>query len=365
MALTHEDQNVGRILESMLNVFLSKSPNKSQPGNKKLSKEEKRMKKFFKRCIRSVKKNGLMLQCIAEEYRTPGLCNKAIKQNGNALEFVPAKHRTPALCMQAIKKNPEAIKFVPEELKSICQTQLDLQRYVSKDHWKWLRTPFNKIRTFLNPPFERKSSALINCLNILQGINTEGKTKQQLKNELLENFKILPDNAKNFDFCKKVIDYNSLAIPFMPPTFYTQDMCREVVTKNYQSLKNLPESQKTPEICLIAYLKNSKALEYIPFHLKREIVEQALSFNKSLSNINSQQTLESFLNQWGKLADYILPADFIKTQMEKLIPPDGPVFDSPQAQTNKEQNIRNNLENHLSKELLTPQSPGVAITSKL
>ena len=76
MALTHEDQNVGRILESMLNVFLSKSPNKSQPGNKKLSKEEKRMKKFFKRCIRSVKKNGLMLQCIAEEYRNLETANR-------------------------------------------------------------------------------------------------------------------------------------------------------------------------------------------------------------------------------------------------------------------------------------------------
>lgn len=363
MSLVNEDQNVRRILESLLNIFLSKSP-LPKSGKKKLSKDEKRMKKFFKRCIRTVGKNGLMLQCIAEEYRTPGLCYKAVKQNGNALEFVPEQFKTPALCIKAIKKNPDSIKYVPENIRSICQTQLDIQRYVGKDRWKWLGTPLNRIRSFLKPSPDKNSKELINCLNILQGIEAEGKTKQQLKNELLENFKTLSDKEKNYDFCKKVIDYNVQTLPFVPPAFLTQEICRDSIIKNYQSLKFLPESQKTSELCLIAYLKNSKALDYIPLHLKKEVVEQALAFNKSLTNIKSQHDLESFLKQYGKIADYILPSDFIKKQMENLISPDGPDFDTPIDHSASEQTIRTNLENHLNTELPRNSIPSIVMKQK-
>ena len=366
--MINDDPNVSRVLDALLNLFLSnnkgytKTSDSTNPA--KLTKDEKRVKRFFKDTAKSVQRNGLLLQYVATEYKIPELCALAVKQNGNALQFVPENLRTPALCLKAIKKKPEAIHYVPENLKTVCQTQLELQRYTKKNRFSWFKKPFQIFKNQFLSSTNTKSDILIRVLNILENIDTGEKSKQELKDELLEYFKELPDGMKNYDLCKKVADYNIKALPYIPQSFKVEEICKKAVSKSYQALEYIPEISKDIETCLIAYLKSSKALDFIPVHSKKEVVEKSLLYKKALGNIKTKADLEAFIHQWGKITEYVQPHDFVSSQIRKIISVEKSSVQKTEIPPETKKTIQENLNGYLGNLPEITQQSALSITPR-
>lgn len=62
--------------------------------------------------------NGMALQYIHENAKTPKLCLEAIRQNGLALQFVPEAMKTYDMCQVAVCKNGMALQYVPYYLRT-------------------------------------------------------------------------------------------------------------------------------------------------------------------------------------------------------------------------------------------------------
>ena len=62
----------------------------------------------------AVKRNGLMLEFIKEEYQTAAICEAAVEQNGEALRFIRCLSlKTPQVCLAAVKQNWKVLGHVP------------------------------------------------------------------------------------------------------------------------------------------------------------------------------------------------------------------------------------------------------------
>lgn len=313
----NNEHTVRNVLESLQAIFSEKNKDfiQSLPSVAKIDDKEIR-RAFFKNTIKAVKKNGLLLQCFDEEYRNPGLSFLAVKKNGNALEFVPEKHKSLGICLKATQQNPEAIKFVPEKFKSLCQTQIDLKKQKNQFPIGILRKIFSTAQTFFRPELDRNSQLLVKIFHILD--HPDNTNKQNQEKELTEYFRRLPNEMKNYDLCRRTIEYSPRLFPYIPQNFQIGELCKSIVSQNYQALNDIPEIEKDITTCLIAYLNNEKALSLVPSHLKKEVIEKALAFHEAQSNIQKQSDLDIFLHQYGKIIDYVLPEDFIKTEMLKI-----------------------------------------------
>ena len=47
-----------------------------------------------------VNEDGMKLQYVPENFKTPELCLAAVKEDGKALQYVPEKFMTEALCLE-------------------------------------------------------------------------------------------------------------------------------------------------------------------------------------------------------------------------------------------------------------------------
>ena len=52
-----------------------------------------------------------------QEPLSPEFCLAAVREDGLMLEYVPDELKTPAICRTAVRGNREAFKFVPKEIQ--------------------------------------------------------------------------------------------------------------------------------------------------------------------------------------------------------------------------------------------------------
>jgi len=69
-------------------------------------------------CFEAVKQNGLALQYVAREFRTPEVCQIAVEQNEMALKY--SSHQTNDMCTKAVKKNGITLQWVKVQTLNMC-----------------------------------------------------------------------------------------------------------------------------------------------------------------------------------------------------------------------------------------------------
>lgn len=67
--------------------------------------------------LKTIKRNGLNLRFVPEEFKSYEMCLAAVEQNGLALEFV--EEQTEELCLAAVEENGLALKFVKHQTYDI------------------------------------------------------------------------------------------------------------------------------------------------------------------------------------------------------------------------------------------------------
>ena len=103
--------------KAMYTKYLSTHSVSNNINSKKLSREEKRIRKFLKQIVRAVNKNGSMLSFISPELRVQELCDLALKKDALSLQYFPEESKIPASCLKACSKKPEALQYVPATQK--------------------------------------------------------------------------------------------------------------------------------------------------------------------------------------------------------------------------------------------------------
>lgn len=69
-------------------------------------------------CTEAVKQNGLALQYVTHEFRTPQVCQIAVEQNEMALKYAP--YQDNETCIKAVKKNGIVLQWVKEQSLNMC-----------------------------------------------------------------------------------------------------------------------------------------------------------------------------------------------------------------------------------------------------
>jgi hypothetical protein len=72
--------------------------------------------------LTAVRKNGMSLRHIPEQFKTSELCLLAVQQDGRSLEFVPSSLQTEDICLNAVRENADSVEFICPELltEEIC-----------------------------------------------------------------------------------------------------------------------------------------------------------------------------------------------------------------------------------------------------
>ena len=90
--------------------------NNKYKTNKFILEEAKDIYSDSDLCLKVVKHNGIVLNCVKEQ--TYEICLEAVKQNGLALQYV--KEQTREICLEAVKQNGLALQYVKEQTREIC-----------------------------------------------------------------------------------------------------------------------------------------------------------------------------------------------------------------------------------------------------
>jgi IMP cyclohydrolase len=67
-----------------------------------------------------IKNNGLALQYIKDEMRTPCIMLEAVKNNGLALRYIKDEMKSHCIMLEAVKNNGRALQYIKDEMKSHC-----------------------------------------------------------------------------------------------------------------------------------------------------------------------------------------------------------------------------------------------------
>ena len=342
---------VRKALEALLQTYYSKFGN-LPTTSKKLTREERGIRKFFTRLTQGVKKEPQLLGTIALEYRVPVLCDLAIQRSGLAIADTPPEYQTVERFFKAAKKNADAIRYAPEDIRPLLETKLAVDKMIGKSNFGRIRNWFQNIHDYFTPQPDPIEQRMVRCLNILNGIGCEGYSRQQLENELKENFSRLPDNLKMTDFCKKVIQYNPSCATFIPDSESTSEIMQTLIKHCPSALDNIPLTKRSSELCLLAYLRDKQTLGFTPPALKVEVVENAKKFEKEKDAVQNQQDLEKLISHWGGAVS----DDFIQQQISRFASAVQQSETITTATTAKDK-IQNNIAAHLQTNM--PQSHSI------
>jgi hypothetical protein len=173
---------------------------------------------YAKLCEIAVSKDGMAVEYVPRELRTPELYKIAVSKNGGALKYVPEELRTPTLCKIAVSNEGWALGAVPEEL----------------------RTP-----TLCKIAVSQNGSAL-----------------KYVPEELPEYTKL----------CKIAVSQNGMALEIVPEELRTPTLCKIAVSQDGWALELVPEElPQYAKLCKIAVSQDVDALELVPPKLKDKV----------------------------------------------------------------------------------------------
>lgn len=167
---------------------------KETGDNKQATNENVKTKDFFRNCLDSISKNGMLLQCLSDKYRIPSVCSVAVQANGSALQFVPENLKTLQICLLAVKQDKQALKFVPKKLRATCQTQIDLDKVLRNERV----SPVGKTVSSLREMFSKFRPSK---LNLFGRGNSKFRDREQSLIAYLQDgscFNKIPDQHKKY-----------------------------------------------------------------------------------------------------------------------------------------------------------------------
>jgi Domain of unknown function (DUF4116) len=232
-------------------------------------------------CRLAVEQNGLALEYVYINNKTPELCRLAVEQNGRALHHVPENYWTPKLCRIAVEQDGRALGYVPvnkrtPELYSIAVQQNGLVLYdVLKEH----RTPElcymavqQKGNVLCFVPEDYRTPELCRIAIAQHGMALEYVPKDKMTPELCrlaveqngEALKHVPKDEITLELCRLAIEQNGMALCHVPTKLKTPELFQLAIQQNGEALRHVPNEYKTPELCLMAIQQNGRALGHVP-----------------------------------------------------------------------------------------------------
>ena len=64
-----------------------------------------------------VRKYQFLLDHVADQYKTPKMCDDAVRRNPYLLKHVPNYFKTQEMCEKTVENEPYSLKFVPDHFK--------------------------------------------------------------------------------------------------------------------------------------------------------------------------------------------------------------------------------------------------------
>ncbi|WP_462429392.1 DUF4116 domain-containing protein [Butyricimonas virosa] len=323
--MVNGDQNVEKLVQALMAIF---QKNNSSKSSSQSATPDPAVTDFFTQCAEAVQKNGLVLQCFAENFKTPEICAEAVKQNGNALQYVPEKLRTPELCLVAVKQDANSILHVPEELKGICNTQINLLKMHDNGSKPLLTRLRDKFYKYISPTRETYKEERDNLLKLINQVGS----------------------LENKDIVKDIVQQSWINIKNIDGQLRTPEICDLALKQNGKALEYIPTDLKSMERCLIAYLKDNSSLKYVPKEYKNAIIKEANLFLNTLNKISNFQECSTFLQQYPRVSEAVLSTQNLMNLIKVMAPEKNEREISIPRKKEHHKEIKNNINTHLEKE---------------
>jgi Domain of unknown function (DUF4116) len=279
-----------------------------------------------------IEQNGMTLDLIPEEYKTPKLCRYTVEQNGWILQYVPIKHITPELCSLAIQSKGTALQYVPKEHKSydLCRLAVEQSgqalRYVP-EHKKTSELCLLAIKQDGNAlnfiPHASKSFELCHI-----AVQQDGRALQYV-----------PEGHKTFEVCCLAVQKNGLALQYVPHDLTSSrcenkkilELCQFAIQNRGTSLQFVPKALRTPELCRLAIQQDGHALGFVPENYKTlEFCRLAVQQNATALQFlpNEYKTFELYqfaIQQHSRKALAYIPEKYRTPELIAIIPSMPPI----------------------------------------
>lgn len=217
-------------------------------------------------CLAAVEQNGWALQFVPEDKRTSKICIEAVKQNDLALQLILPDKRTPAICLAAVQQNGRAIKLVPDDKLTIdiCQAAVEsdgnMLRYVPHDMCTpgvCLAAIRQNGKALMYVPKDKRTDEFY-----LVAVSQNGKALEQV-----------PLDKHNIpELFLTAVQQDGRALTHVPKDKRTDELYFAAVSRTGRVLELVPKGKRTPALCLAAVKENPEALEFVPQHMKADII---------------------------------------------------------------------------------------------
>jgi hypothetical protein len=212
--------------------------------------------------------DGMELQYLTEEQRTPERCLMAVKSNGLALRYVT--NQTLEHCLHAVHNNGRALEFVKDKQQTVCMLAL-----------------YDEAGALAFFPEELKTREV--CLSVV---------KEHAAS-------IVHTPFRDEEFLMEVLEEEPVLIRHLEPQYITEDIAMKAVSRWGYVLKHIPNP--SPTVCLAAVMSDGEALQYVKDQTY-DICKAAVENDPSAIQYVKEQTediCEIALQECGSFLEYI------------------------------------------------------------
>ena len=233
--------------------------------------------------LNKLKNNKINISNIKEQYLTSEICFYEIKNHINYFRIMPSNLINNEICLYVFNNCIDYFPFIPDKFKTkeMCEKVLDNNYNNIKYIPNYYRNSdmylcvINNLDDFINIISLEEVPNDLKRLYIDKSIKNNPSNILKIDNkylleynwiEAINNYNNLvfklPDNFKNNDFFKKLIDLNPEFISKMPLDQLSQNLFDLSFRKDPNLIKYFPDQYITKE--MVEYIKN-----YLPQYIKR------------------------------------------------------------------------------------------------
>lgn len=222
----------------------------------------------------SIRKNGMLLDIIPEQYRDEELSDAAVKQNPEALEYVPTTlPNYISIAQNAINKDSDMIAYVPKELRSQIELHYDKIQPHQRDRNMWFNLIYNGVEKLKDVPKQFLDNEMI-----LAAIRQDPDV---ITSHIIPKDK----NGKKmltYEMYLAAVSRKGALIKEVPPEFKDEKMYIAAVKLGKASLSVVPTNLRDRNMWSYAVTNNGLIIQYAPDNIKNdvEIAKIAIKQNK-------------------------------------------------------------------------------------
>lgn len=174
----------------------------------------------------------------------------AVRRDGLALQIVPEDRKTPELCRAAVMRDGRALRFCPDDVK--------LKLFGDDSHF--FHRAIRSGASFEDVPEAFRDGALYRCAVKLNP----------------KSLRHVPEKFRDREICLSAVHGRGMMLEHVPNDLRDEDMCRMAVKQDGLALEFVPSGKRTMAICLQAVESDGRALRHVPKeHLAAEVIRSA------------------------------------------------------------------------------------------